>query len=117
SGSNCKRSPCGSRGVVLVSTRRRRMRVLGGGGGVVYPLDVTTFNQSVSGTNLVTNGDMESGSPPTGWSAGTDSTVAADADAHSGSQSLLVTRNGAQTTNFAFRSISTTEGKWYLCDG
>src|SRR5690606_8143655 len=37
SGGNCKRSPCGSRGVVLVSTRRRRMRVLGGGGGVVTP--------------------------------------------------------------------------------
>jgi hypothetical protein len=88
-----------------------------GGGGVVYPLDVTAFNQSVSDTNLVTNGDMETGSPPTGWTAGTDSTVAADADAHGGSQSLLVTRNGAQTTNFAFRSISTTVGKWYLCDG
>jgi hypothetical protein len=62
----------------------------------------------------LTNGDMESGDPPSNWTAN-NATTAADADAHGGSQANLVTATDA--FGGAQQVITLTEGTWYLFDG
>jgi hypothetical protein len=50
---------------------------------------------SEGATNYFTNGDMETGDPPTDWSAGTGAAIAADPTAHGGSQAIRVIRAGS----------------------
>jgi len=72
---------------------------------------------SVTGSNLVTNGDFETGDPPTGWTAAASNTIAQDADARPGSagtKSALITVGGS---NYAVnRQVTTTKGRLYNLD-
>lgn len=63
----------------------------------------------LSGTELLTNGNMETGNPPTGWSAGGGATLTGVADERTGgagAQSLNIARN----TNDTGASRSTSGG-------
>jgi hypothetical protein len=60
---------------------------------------------------------METGDPPTGWNLnGAGATVAANADAHGGTQSALVTR-GASAYVLYRDSEATSVGVWYALTG
>jgi hypothetical protein len=64
------------------------------------------------GPELLTNGNMESGSPPSSWTA-TNCVLTADAaDKNSGTQSLRYTANGGGTAK-AKQNVTTTAGLWY----
>lgn len=90
-------------------------RVDGALGGIWYaPTWTISSNAAVNtptlGTEIVTNGDMETGSPPTGWNQ-TNATLTADADAHAGSKSLKVE---ATANNGEGRQVpATVVGAWY----
>jgi len=47
---------------------------------------------AVTTSELLTNGNMETGNPPTGWASDFSGAIAVSADVHGGSQSGLVTR-------------------------
>jgi hypothetical protein len=67
--------------------------------------------------SLVRNGDMETGNPPECWKAESGALVAADADCHSGKQSLRVSVTGGKATQ-AFPVKPGTRYKlefWYKC--
>ena len=68
-----------------------------------------------TGTNLVNNGDMESGDPPTGWTAQNAATLSSQADERtggSGSQSLQAVRGTGNAV--AVRAVTgESVGKWY----
>src|SRR3990172_2571488 len=66
---------------------------------------------------LIKNGDMEQGNPPTSWSAESGATVAADTDCPSGKQSLKISVNNGRATQ-AFPVKPGTKYKlefWYKC--
>lgn len=88
---------------------------LGGGGGWTRTIDA--FTQTVSETNLIANGSMEAGDPPTGFEAGAAAVLASVAEERtggSGSKSLGVTM-GASAGPYALSAAFTrTVGKWYI---
>lgn len=72
-------------------------------------------NTPTLGSELVTNGNMETGDPPTGWpviSAATVSSVADERTGGAGAQSLNVARNGGNFPS-AGQNVATTTGGWY----
>lgn len=80
-------------------------------------VDVDTFTQSL-GAELLTNGDFETGDPPTGWGSG-GSTLSSAADERtggSGSSSLNVARNN-NDFGYGQQIITTTIGGWYELRG
>jgi hypothetical protein len=66
------------------------------------------------GGELLTNGNMETGSPPTGW-ANSGGTPTADASCHSGTQALkfVTTSNN----DFVLNGFASVVGHWYLVKG
>jgi hypothetical protein len=89
---------------------------IGGGGGVAAPVivPIVTITPTL-GAELLTNGNMETGSPPTSWTAGNSATLAAAADERTGgagAQSLQIT-NGAASAGEAYQDIEVTAGRWY----
>lgn len=65
--------------------------------------------------DVVTNGNMETGDPPTGWNAGAGAVLDGVADERTGgagAQSMTVT-NGAANYGNANQTITTVVGKWY----
>jgi hypothetical protein len=79
---------------------------------VAVPAAITP---TLSGIELVTNGTMEAGDPPTGWS---QSGAALDgvADEHTGglgAQSLSVLNSGA-ASGYSFRNVTLAVGSWYM---
>ena len=68
-----------------------------------------------SQTSLVTNGDMETGDPPTGWVANNATLSGEAVKVHSGSQSLKAIDAGDSAR--ASRTISLVEGKEYNLSG
>lgn len=100
--------------------RALRLALLGvpvGGGGAAE-IVVTEFTQSVDSTNLVTNGDMETGDPPTGYTAGGVALdgVADERTGGTGAQSLAITRNAATLVPYARQARTLTALQWYLLD-
>ncbi len=71
----------------------------------------TAANSTAVGSELLTNGNMETGSPPTGWTA-YNSSVSADTSAHTGSQDLKITSNGG-AQGVAYRGVTLTPGHYY----
>lgn len=77
-------------------------------GGVLVP-SVTL------GSELVTNGDMETGDPPDGWVA-VNATISADIDAHTGTQALRVALTSAGAR--AYNSVSSLDiGSFLIFEG
>jgi lysophospholipase L1-like esterase len=70
-------------------------------------------NVPILGDTLVANGNMEAGSPPTGWTPYHGAT-SADADAHGGSQALKMTLNTSDGN--AYYSFSPTIKRWHVLD-
>ena len=68
--------------------------------------------QATTGSDLLTNGNMEDGDPPTSWVANATATLASDADAHGGSKAMLMTNAGAGYGKCGQEIVSTV-GKWY----
>lgn len=71
------------------------------------------------GSELVVNGSMESGSPPSGWISGgtTRSAVADERTGGAGVQSMQVTRGSGQTAvNYSYQGVSLMPGRWYKLD-
>lgn len=64
------------------------------------------------GSELVTNGDMETGDPPTGWSSAATSSFAADADAYAGSQAAKIVSNSANRA-YIYQNLNVTANKLY----
>lgn len=98
-----------------LSTRSLVVGPLAGGGqiNVMCPPIVPSL-----GNELLTNGNMESGSPPSSWTAIT-ATLTAAADERTGgtgAQSLQVARNGANFFN-AYQKGSTAAGDWVSFTG
>lgn len=84
--------------------KRAGSRFLGGGR---LPVPVPAL-----GAELVVNGDMETGDPPTGWSALNGATLAASTDVHpsGGTHSLLLTRgSSADSTG---KTLTQSAGTW-----
>lgn len=75
---------------------------------------VNAFTQSISSTNLYTNGDMETGDPPSSWGAsgGTMDGVADERTGGAGVQSIQIARLDNQYP-YVFQSITTEAGHWY----
>jgi hypothetical protein len=70
------------------------------------------------GSNVVVNGNMETGSPPGTWS-GTSAILSAAADERTGGagvQSLQIAENGA-TSFRAAQSVTLTQYEWYVLKG
>ena len=82
----------------------------GGGGGI----DVTTFTQAL-GDELILNGGMEAGDPPTSWTARNDATLSSVADERTGgagSKSINIERNGSNFPG-AYQTVTSTAEKWH----
>lgn len=107
-------SPTGSHDLVQVGN-------LGGAFGAdegIAALNVTSFNQSL-GPELLSNGNMESGDPPTGWSSLNNAVLDGVADERTGgagAQSLDVARAGLADAS-ASQNFTATVGAWYMLDG
>jgi len=76
----------------------------------------TSSNKAINtpvtlGSELTTNGDMETGDPPTGWLNNGVTALTADADSHTGSQALKVTLTSAY--GYAARNITVSPNTWY----
>jgi hypothetical protein len=73
---------------------------------------------TTTGAELVTNGDMESGDPPSSWtlSLATLSSAADERTGGSGAASIDVARNGADSF-LAYQTLTTVVGTWYVIDG
>lgn len=82
---------------------------VGGANWVIDAQEAT--NSPVAGNEILANGDMETGSPPTGWTPA-NATLAASADAHGGAQSLQVTATAANGNGF--QSNAGVLGTWYI---
>lgn len=68
----------------------------------------------VAGAELLTNGNMETGDPPTGWSAGGSAVLASVADPRTGSagsKSISVI-NGAADYGSAYQAYTAAAGTW-----
>ena len=75
-------------------------------------------NTPTLGSELVTNGDMESGSPPSSWTATGTSTLTSVSDEStggSGTKSLNALRG--TTDNSAFQNVTVAVGTWYQFNG
>lgn len=71
---------------------------------------------AVTGSNLLTNGDFETGNPPTGWNASASNSIAQDVDIRPGSagtKSALVTVGGSQYAISRPLSVVFTAGRFY----
>lgn len=80
---------------------------------------ISSFSQSL-GANLVGNGDMETGDPPDGWTAGNNATLDGVADERTGgagAQCIDVARGGASTNPYAQRTFSTVAGQCLAAGG
>lgn len=78
---------------------------------------INQFTQSL-GSETFTNGNCETGDPPTGWGLGS-STLSSAADERtggSGSKSLNVARNGGDF-GYGSQNITVTPGAWYQFSG
>ena len=90
-----------------------------GDGAIPYPLIGSTWavsggvaiNTPTEGANVFSAGDMESGDPPTGWSAQNSATLSANADAHGGSQSLSVLGGASYSHGLATPTV--LDDTWY----
>jgi hypothetical protein len=72
-------------------------------------------NTPTVGSELLTNGDMEAGSPPTGWT-GYQSTRTSDASIfHGGAKSLKNVATNTNSSSYQTAAMSTSE--WYIIDG
>jgi hypothetical protein len=72
---------------------------------------------TLSGIELVTNGNMEAGDPPTGWNAINDAVLAAATDERTGgvgTHSLKIARSNGGAWPVAYQIITTVVGTWYL---
>ncbi len=79
----------------------------------------TAANTPAVGAELLTNGNMETGNPPTAWVAGGGATLAGAADERTGgagAQSLSIT-NGATNYGLAASTGTSTAGIWYRLTG
>lgn len=77
------------------------------------------LNTPVAGAEDISNGNMETGDPPTGWTAALSAVLDGVADERTGgagSQSLSKTNNGA-TYGGATQALQTAGGVWVLVDG
>lgn len=75
---------------------------------------VTSSNQSF-GSDLIVNGNMETGSPPSSWNVNVSASITAAADEHtggSGTKSLQLTRLAAGS-NYVQNSATVTQHKIY----
>ncbi len=85
----------------------------------------TTDNSVISigaceglGAELVTNGDMEAGDPPTGWIADSGATLSSVADERSGGAGAASVNVIRGTNNTSIRrSLGTLSVGWYRLDG
>jgi hypothetical protein len=90
-------------------------------GAVPQPLLQVTcpaITPTLSGVELVTNGGMETGNPPTSWDISNAATLAGVADERTGGagiQSLEATRGTGNPV--ASQAITTAIGTWYLASG
>lgn len=66
-------------------------------------------------TELLTNGDMEAGDPPTGWDK-QNGTLSASADVHAGSQACQIAST-VVGTNLTRQEKATTAGTWLIATG
>lgn len=99
---------------------------IGAGGGGLTWLSAGTWATAggvasctpVAGVELVVNGDMETGDPPTGWTIGscTGDGVVDERTGGSGVQSLALIRAGSDNGD-AKRTIITTANNWYVFNG
>lgn len=74
------------------------------------------INTPDAGSELLTNGNMETGNPPTGWTAGGTATLSGAADERTGGagvQSLNVVRGGSASESVAVKSTSGGQIGWY----
>lgn len=69
------------------------------------------YNTPNKGSEIVLNGDMESGSPPSSW-PGASAIVAASADANGGAQALRV-ESTSPTSDRAQQSMTTTANRMF----
>lgn len=69
---------------------------------------------TVGPAELLTNGNMETGDPPTSWITNVTfpATLTANADARGGAQSIQIARNGVNSFQ-AQQSVAGTAGVWY----
>lgn len=76
------------------------------------------YNTPSVGADLVVNGNMETGSPPSNWTAGSSalSSVADERTGGAGSKSILVKNSGAAFGR-AEQTLSAPAGSWLLVDG
>jgi len=70
-------------------------------------------NTPVPGSDVWTNGNMETGSPPTGYTA-SNATLTADGDAHGGSQALKVVSTAGGGN--AIQNVTVIKDTWYVVD-
>lgn len=92
-------------------TRSRTMNIIGG----LNSGSVRTITPQL-GPELVTNGNMEAGSPPTGWVANAHATIAKDTGTvHGGSASLKMTANDTSGAN-GKQLYTTIANQWYFVD-
>jgi len=71
---------------------------------------------ATTGSNLVTNGDFETGNPPTGWNASASNSIAQNADARPGSagtNSAFVTVGGSSFAISRLVNTGITAGRFY----
>lgn len=72
-----------------------------------------------AGAEDISNGNMETGDPPTGWSSQLSAVLASIADERTGgagAAALSVTNNGA-TYGGAYQTLGAADGTWMLIDG
>lgn len=78
-----------------------------------------TLNTPVAGSELVSNGNMETGDPPTGWNAGANTTLDGVADERTGgggAQALSVV-NAIAAYGVATQQITVAAGTWLTASG
>jgi len=80
---------------------------------MTWPTKVKGRGQGKYGVELVTNGDMETGSPPTGWIAGNAATLTAQTATRplAGNQVLRVAHGGTNNP-YAFQGVLTPGGTY-----
>jgi hypothetical protein len=85
--------------------------VLNGGVFVASPAAITP---TLSGVELVTNGNMEAGDPPTGW-VSSSATLASVTDEHAGGTGTKSLQATAIATGYMYatQNITVTIGQWY----
>jgi len=77
--------------------------------------DNILFYDDATATELITNGDMETGSPPSSWTGNNATLITESIIKHSGSQSLKVKKTGDNSV--AYQNITTVVGTKYKVTG